>query len=67
MQKKKKNYTKIFIAHNVDYVFHTAAYKHVSLVEINPIEGIKNNLLTTYSICNASLYAGVKNDLNIFR
>ena len=37
---------------NVDIVFHSAAYKHVPLVESNPIEGIENNVFSTFSICN---------------
>lgn len=40
--------------HKVHIIFHAAAYKHVPLVEINPIEGIKNNILSTLVICKAS-------------
>ena len=28
----------------IDTIFHTAAYKHVPIVEQNPIEGIKNKV-----------------------
>ncbi len=52
---------KIFLDNKVDVVFHAAAYKHVPLVEINPVEGIKNNIVSTYSICSAADETFVKN------
>ena len=36
-------------------IFHAAAYKHVSLVEQNIIEGIKNNVFGTINILKALL------------
>ena len=44
-----------FSKYGVNIVFHSAAYKHVPLVEINPIYGIRNNVFSTYAICEASL------------
>jgi len=44
----------IFNEKKVNIVFHAAAYKHVPLVEINPIEGIRNNIFSTKAICEAS-------------
>lgn len=41
----------ILKSNKIDIVFHTAAYKHVPLVENNPIQGIYNNIISTYSIC----------------
>lgn len=32
-------------------VFHAAAYKHVPLVEANPISGLQNNVFGTYHCC----------------
>ena len=39
----------------IDIVFHAAAYKHVPIVEINPIQGIYNNVFSTKVICEAAL------------
>lgn len=43
----------------VDVVFHAAAYKHVNLVEANPVAGIANNVLGTRTIAEAAVAAGV--------
>ena len=48
-------------AFKVDTVYHAAAYKHVPLVEHNPIEGIRNNAFGTRSLAEAALAAKVKN------
>ena len=37
-----------------DSVYHAAAYKHVPLVETNPIAGIRNNVLGTLNCCLAA-------------
>ena len=44
----------IFDNNKIDCIFHAAAYKHVPLVEKNPITGLKNNLLSTKNICEIS-------------
>jgi len=44
----------------VETVYHAAAYKHVPLVEHNPIEGIRNNVFGTLSVAKAAMAAGVK-------
>ena len=51
---------KVFVENNVDIVFHAAAYKHVPLVEINPLEGIYNNVFSSKVICNVAKYAKLK-------
>ncbi len=40
-------------------IYHAAAYKHVPLVEHNPAEGIKNNVLSTLSTAKAAVSNGV--------
>lgn len=50
----------VFRDFHVDTVFHAAAYKHVPLVEANPIEGIRNNVLGTQRLALAARAGGVK-------
>jgi len=40
-------------------VYHAAAYKHVPLVEHNPAEGIRNNVLGTYNLARAAVENGI--------
>ena len=42
-------------------VYHAAAYKHVPLVEYNPVEGIRNNVLGTQIAAEAARDCGVEN------
>ena len=40
--------------HKPNIVYHAAAYKHVPLVESNPIEGIRNNIIGTKNLVQIS-------------
>ena len=42
------------LSHKIDLIFHAAAYKHVPLVEENPIIGLENNIFSTLNICEVS-------------
>ena len=44
-----------------DTIFHSAAYKHVPLVEMNPFEGIKNNVFGTQTMANSAIKFSVNN------
>ena len=50
----------LFTYEGVELVFHTAAYKHVPLVEANPLAGLANNVGSTAEVCRAAVAAGVR-------
>ena len=50
----------LFHKEKVNIVFHAAAYKHVPLVEINPLNSINNNVFSTLNICIASKNLSIK-------
>lgn len=49
----------IMLTWSPETVYHVAAYKHVPLVEHNPAEGIKNNVLGTLHTAKAAVENGV--------
>ena len=51
---------KIFSEFSVDLVLHSSAYKHVPLVESNPLAGLTNNVVSTRIVCQAAAHVGVR-------
>ena len=51
---------KIFQAHNIDIVYHAAAYKHVNIIEKNPMEGIQTNVFGTWNIAQSFIQSQAK-------
>ena len=47
----------------VETVYHAAAYKHVPLVEQNPMEGVRNNVFGTFLAARAAAQCGVSDFL----
>ena len=57
---KKEQINNLFIDFKPDFVFHAAAYKHVTMVEKNIPESIRNNLFGTINVVNAFLNTDCK-------
>ena len=51
----------VFSKFSIDIVFHTAAYKHVPLVENNPLQALFNNCISTKITCQASKNMELRN------
>jgi len=56
----ERRVAEILHAWSPDMVFHAAAYKHVPLVEHNPLEGLRNNVIGTLRVAELSARSGVK-------
>ena len=53
--KDKNKLNEVFIKHKPDFVYHTAAFKHVFLLEDNIAEAIENNFFGTINILQSSI------------
>jgi len=63
---KDRDYMDWILAHlKADVVFHTAAYKHVPMMEENPVAAIENNLFGTDNLIRAARNHGVKRFVHI--
>jgi FlaA1/EpsC-like NDP-sugar epimerase len=51
----------VLAEHKVQTVYHCAAYKHVSLVECNQLEGVRNNVFGTLALAEEACAGGVQN------
>jgi FlaA1/EpsC-like NDP-sugar epimerase len=50
----------LFSKHGVQTIYHTAAYKHVPIVEANVRQGVHNNVFGTLGVARAAVEAGVE-------
>ena len=61
----REKLARVFETFQPDIVFHASAYKHVPLMEENPEEAIKTNILGTINIAEISVQYRVKKFINI--
>ena len=56
--KEEERMREVFAEHRPTVVFHAAAYKHVGLMEANPVEAVRNNALATRLMARVAGEAG---------
>jgi FlaA1/EpsC-like NDP-sugar epimerase len=57
--KEEERMREVFAEHRPTIVFHAAAYKHVGLMEANPVEAVRNNAIGTQVVAHLAGEAGV--------
>jgi FlaA1/EpsC-like NDP-sugar epimerase len=55
----KRRIRQILRTYSVNTIYHAAAYKHVPMVEANIVEGIHNNVISTWYTAEAAISCGV--------
>jgi FlaA1/EpsC-like NDP-sugar epimerase len=58
--KEEERMREVFAEHRPAVVFHAAAYKHVGLMEDNPVEAVRNNALATRIVAHVAGEAGAR-------
>jgi FlaA1/EpsC-like NDP-sugar epimerase len=57
--KEQERMREVLAEHRPAVVFHAAAYKHVTMMELNPVEAIRNNALATQLVARIAGETGV--------
>jgi FlaA1/EpsC-like NDP-sugar epimerase len=57
--KEEERMREVFQLHRPTVVFHAAAYKHVGLMEANPVEAVRNNAIATRVVAHVAGQFGV--------
>jgi FlaA1/EpsC-like NDP-sugar epimerase len=52
--KEEERMREVFAEHKPSVVFHAAAYKHVGLMEANPVEAVRNNAIATRVVAHVA-------------
>ncbi len=59
------NVERLFLETKPDVIFHAAACKHVSMMELHPLDAARTNVLGTRNVIEAARRAGVKRLLHV--
>ncbi len=57
--KEEERMREVFAEHRPTVIFHAAAYKHVGLMESNPVEAVRNNAIATRVMAHVAGEMGV--------
>jgi FlaA1/EpsC-like NDP-sugar epimerase len=57
--REEERMREVFAEHRPAVVFHAAAYKHVTMMELNPVEAVRNNALATRLVASIAGAHGV--------
>jgi FlaA1/EpsC-like NDP-sugar epimerase len=57
--REEERVREVFTEHRPSVIFHAAAYKHVMMMELNPVEAIRNNALATRVVAKIAGQTGV--------
>ena len=63
--RNRRRMSQVFERYKPQVVFHAAAYKHVPLMEANPLESVRNNVLGTRVVADAAVEHGAERFLLI--
>jgi len=58
--KEEERMREVFAEHRPTVVFHAAAYKHVGLMESNPVEAVRNNAIATRVVAHIAGEVGTR-------
>ncbi|MEQ1756375.1 MAG: nucleoside-diphosphate sugar epimerase/dehydratase [Micropepsaceae bacterium] len=58
--RERRRVAQTFDTEKPDIVFHAAAYKHVPLVEQNPLEGVRTNVIGTRNVADEAVRHGAQ-------
>ncbi len=58
--KEEERMREVFAEHRPTVVFHAAAYKHVGLMEANPVEAVRNNAIATRVVAHVAGESGAQ-------
>lgn len=58
--KEEERMREVLTEHHPTVVFHAAAYKHVGLMEANPVEAVRNNAIATRVVAHVAGELGVQ-------